>query len=237
MDNYIRDKYERKLFLSDSSPGPMSLISSLKETKNNLIDSEFSYGRDDSNTFKDSFSDSSTGSNYSKQLLLLSEMGFTDHEFNFKTLKAANGNMQDVLEIIVAANQKQKRKIVENNIFDEIEQVKPVHNSSVPLENLNEKTSVLMDDWRYNDESKEKNLFPTIIKDKDIDEKMPSENNNIHISISSNHNNPWDNNIEQREAEIQSASEIELPKKIEDPFDMYKSFKTNSSDNYFDNPW
>lgn len=236
MDNYIRDKYERKLFLSDSSQLNLSLKEK-ENSKNNLIDSEFSYGCDDSNNFKDSFSDFSTGPNYSKQLLLLSEMGFTDHEFNFKTLKAANGNMQDVLEIIVAANQKQKRKIVENNIFDEIEQVNPVLNSSLPLDNVNGKISVLMDDWGHSDGSKEKiakkSLSPVTIKDKYVDEKMSVETN-----ISSNHNNPWDNScIEQREAETQSASEIELQKKIEDPFDTYKSFKTSSSDNYFDNPW
>lgn len=235
MDNYIRDKYERKLFLSDSS----QLNSSLKEKenpKNKLIDSEFSYGCDDSNTFKDSFSDSSTGPNYSKQLLLLSEMGFTDHEFNFKTLKAANGNMQDVLEIIVAANQKQKRKIVGNNIFDEIEQVNPILNSSLPLNNLNEKTSVLIDDWGYSDESiGRKSLSHVTIKDKDIDKKIFVENNHI----SSNHDNPWDNSfIEQRENKTQSAPEIEVQEKItEDHFDTYKSFKTSSSDNYFDNPW
>ena len=235
MDNYIRDKYERKLFLSDSSQLNLSL-NEKNNSKNNLIDSEFSYGHNDSNTFKDSFSDCSTGPNYSKQLSLLSEMGFTDHEFNFKTLKAANGNMQDVLEIIVAANQKQKRKIVENNIFDEIEQVNPVLNSS--LDNVNEKISVLMDDWRHSDGSKEKivekNMSPITIKDKYVDEEMPAE----IINISSEHNNPWDNSCnEQRETETQSGSEIELQKKIEDPFDAYKSFKTSSSDNYFDNPW
>lgn len=47
---------------------------------------------------------------YAKQLDLLAEMGFHDREFNLKTLKAANGNMQDALEIIVAANQKLRNR-------------------------------------------------------------------------------------------------------------------------------
>ena len=33
--------------------------------------------------------------------------------------------MQEALEIIVAANNKQRRKTVDKNIFDEIEEVKP----------------------------------------------------------------------------------------------------------------
>lgn len=51
-----------------------------------------------------------SSSQYAKQLALLAEMGFTDREFNLKTLQAANGNMQDALEIIVAANQRLRKK-------------------------------------------------------------------------------------------------------------------------------
>jgi hypothetical protein len=60
--------------------------------------------------FKASTPDLASSAQFSKQLTLLTEMGFTDTDFNLKTLQAANGNIQDALEIIVAANQRLRKK-------------------------------------------------------------------------------------------------------------------------------
>lgn len=129
MENYIRDKYERKLFMDSdtvasfnhntSTSNPMVLkrgsLNSPKTPTNNLMDMpDFKVSTPELNT-------ASMGSSnaYDKQLSLLSEMGFNDTEFNLKTLKAANGNMQDALEIIVAANHKLKQSKQPEPFFDE----------------------------------------------------------------------------------------------------------------------
>ena len=123
MENYIRDKYERKLFVTDNSYGNSGSMS-LKS--NNLMDLESSCNSKDFD-FKPTIGLSEpSDAHYTKQLTLLNEMGFSDNEFNYKTLRAANGNMQEALEIIVATNQKQRRKHVDrNNLFDELEEAKP----------------------------------------------------------------------------------------------------------------
>lgn len=238
MENYIRDKYERKLFMADSSSGssgPMSLKSSSEErSKNNIMDSEFSYeSPSGSSAFKTSGSES-YNANFSKQLALLSEMGFTDTDFNYKTLKAANGNMQEALEIIVAANQKHRRKTVDRNIFDEIEEAKPsssnAQTSAKIDENLNKETfksppPIIMDDWGFESNAKDiKN--ETHIPESKVVVKEEKSNNKQAPS-----NNPWGNDFVD-----DSTSESE-PKKTEDPFDSYKAFRSSPSDNYFDNPW
>lgn len=240
MENYIRDKYERKLFMSDSSSGssgPMSLKSlSVEHSKHNIMDSEFSYEyTSGSNAFKTSVSESYTA-NFSKQLALLSEMGFTDADFNYKTLKAANGNMQEALEIIVAANQKQRRKTVDRNIFDEIEEVKPSSSTAQASakidEDLNKETfksppPITMDDWGFSNESNTKDIKnETHIPEPEVVVKEEKSNNKQASS-----NNPWGNDFVD-----DSTSESE-PKKTEDPFDSYKAFRSTPSDNYFDNPW
>lgn len=241
MENYIRDKYERKLFMVDNSTassGPMSLKSSSEErSKNNIMDSEFSYELHltSSNDFKTSSSEINNF-NFSKQLALLSEMGFTDTEFNYKTLKAANGNMQEALEIIVAANQKQRRKTVDRNIFDEIEEAKPstsnVQTFAVIDGDANDETfkshqPINMNDWGFNTESiskeiKNENPFsePRVI----VKEEKP---NNKQAS----NNNPWGNDF------VDDTIHESETKKTEHPFDSYSGFKSTPSDNYFDNPW
>jgi hypothetical protein len=243
MENYIRDKYERKLFMADcssGSSGPMSLKSkSLSEqsSKNNIMDNIF---LDDSpssgsSAFKTSASES-YNSNFSKQLALLSEMGFTDTDFNYKTLKAANGNMQEALEIIVAANQKQRRKTVDKNIFDEIEEARPSFSEQTATkidEDSNKETfksppPIDMDDWSFNNGSKVKDIKnEAIISEPEVIIKEENEKSNNKQAP----NNPWGNNFVD-----DSISESE-PENTEDPFDSYKAFRSTPSDNYFDNPW
>lgn len=242
MENYIRDKYERKLFMADcssGSSGPMSLKSkSLSEqsSKNNIIDNIFS---DDSpssgsSVFKTSASES-YNSNFSKQLALLSEMGFTDTDFNYKTLKAANGNMQEALEIIVAANQKQRRKTVDKNIFDEIEEARPSSSAQTSTkidEDSNKETfkspqSINIDDWGFDNCSNVKDIKnEAIISEPEVVIKEKEKSNSKQAP-----NNPWGNDFVD-----DSISESE-PKNTEDAFDSYKAFRSTPSDNYFDNPW
>lgn len=241
MENYIRDKYERKLFMSDSSSsssGPMSLKSvPTGRSANNIMDSEFSDepASTNLNSFKTSTSENSS-SNFSKQLTLLSEMGFTDTEFNYKTLKAANGNMQEALEIIVAANQKQRRKTVDRNIFDEFEEAKPssVQPSRGSVDDSDSKNfksppPIQLNDWGFRSETATKNPdegnnFAEIAAP--IQDKKPS-NNNKHSSS----NNPWGSD------HADDSLPDEEVKKTEDPFDSFKAFRSTTSDNYFDNPW
>ena len=204
------------------------------KSKNNLMDSEIYC--EQSNTFKNSTSDS-FNSNYSKQLTLLAEMGFTDTEFNYKTLKAANGNMQEALEIIVVANNKQRRKTVEKNIFDEIEEVKPsksIQNiyKDEPNVTFQSPPSIQMDDWGFENTSTSKvehsETFP-ISNDADVNvtEIVPVP---PVKTKQSNPSNPWDDNFEE------NSNAEKDSKKAEDPFDTYKAFKS-TTDNYFDNPW
>lgn len=236
MENYIRDKYERKLFMTDDGSTGTGRMYLNDKSKNNLMDSEVSYEQSSTNTFKNSSSDS-FNTNYSKQLTLLSEMGFTDTEFNYKTLKAANGNMQEALEIIVAANNKQRRKTVDKNIFDEIEEVKPQSTSSQHApknEQIISFQSPPMDDWGFESSSVSK-----VENSKTFDVSEHSEIPKIDEpapvtpveSKQSNTNNPWDDNF----VEDSSAAEKDS-KKSEDPFDSYKAFRS-TTDTYFDNPW
>jgi len=240
MENFIRDKYERKLFMADNSSGssgPMSLKSSSEGSKNNIMDSEFSYEFSSmgSNAFKTSSSES-YNANFSKQLALLSEMGFTDTDFNYKTLKAANGNMQEALEIIVAANQKQRRKTVDRNFFDEIEEAKPSTSyaqtfASIDGDANNEtfKTPqpLNMNDWDFNTESVSKEIKNEITFSQP---KVVAKEEKPNSKQAPN-NNPWGNDFVD-----DSIPESET-KKTEDPFDSYKGFRSTPSDNYFDNPW
>lgn len=238
MENYIRDKYERKLFMTESSTGlsgPMSLKHSGEKSKNNIMDTEFSF-ESSANDFKTS-SSGTYDSNYSKQLTLLSEMGFTDSEFNHKILKAANGNMQEALEIIVATNQKQKRKPSQKNIFDELEEAKPVvEDVKRPTEQSTYKSPppMHMDDWGFSSEP----AVP-VVKEEIAESKRPSEPEIVveetkpkKVNKQVSHN-PWDNEF----VDETSNSDHEPVKKSEDPFDTYKAFKTTPTDTYFDNPW
>lgn len=231
MENFIRDKYERKLFIDNSSSGTnrMSLNDNFK---NNLIDSEISMGTSES--FKNSPSDFSNSS-FNKQLTLLSEMGFTDTEFNYKILKASNGNMQEALEIIVASNNKQRRKTVEKNIFDEIEESKPPissDNTEKTESNISFKAPMPLpiDDWGFDATltSEKKHSEDLLIEEKienlELDESAPTPANNKQP-------NPWDDNIVEKDQGTEKDTNI-----IHDPFDTYKAFKSNT-DSYFDNPW
>lgn len=237
MENYIRDKYERKLFMSDSScssSGPMSLKSvPAGRSKNNIMDSEFADEPPSTNlnSFKSSTSDNSS-SNFSKQLTLLSEMGFTDTEFNYKTLKAANGNMQEALEIIVAANQKQRRKTVDRNIFDEFEEAKPAQPSKEAVDDSDAKNfksppPIQLDDWGFTNEISTKNLEEGN-NFAEITAPIQEKKSNINQSSS---NNPWGSDL------ADDAVPDDEVKKTEDPFDSFKAFRSTTSDNYFDNPW
>lgn len=243
MENYIRDKYERKLFITDSSSGssgPMPLKSSSDErSKKNLIDSEFSDepNSSSSNTFKTSSSES-CNTDFSKKLALLSEMGFTDTDFNYKTLKAANGNMQEALEIIVAANQKQRRKTVDRNIFDEFEEAKPSQSVSQTCFGIDEGShkesfksppSIQLDDWGFNSDSNAKEVKKENAHFSEPDVPIQEDKSNIK-QVSSN--NPWGNDFVDDSIPPESDS-----KRTEDPFDTYKAFRSTTSDNYFDNPW
>lgn len=210
----------------------MSLKSSGDKSKNNIMDSEFTSESSSANNFKTSSSET-FGSNYSKQLSLLSEMGFTDAEFNHKILKAANGNMQEALEIIVATNQKQKRRSSEKNLFDDLEEAKPateIVKSSNEQGGYKSPPPMHMDDWGFTSES------AVAEKDEKIEFKRSSETENIveEVKPKANKqpsNNPWDNEF------VEDAQDHEPVKKVEDPFDTYKAFKSTSTDTYFDNPW
>lgn len=142
MENYIRDKYERKLFMEDISSSNSRSIQNLRANSatkagikdDNLLDfddepspeSSMPSRADIRYPVKESAIEPtpiSSHSPYGNQLALLAEMGFVDSEFNLKALKAANGNTQEALEIIVAANQKQTRKPSGHSILDEIHAV------------------------------------------------------------------------------------------------------------------
>lgn len=240
MENYIRDKYERKLFMTDDISIATSRMSlSEKSKKNNLMDSEISF--EPSNTFKNSSSDS-FNNNYSKQLTLLSEMGFTDTEFNYKTLKAANGNLQEALEIIVASNNKQRRKTVEKNIFDDIQEVKLTSSVQNISKEQNKSTPpIQMDDWGFDSTSSSK-------VEMDCSENALISNHSdfpdIGVLVSdpvrtvqnkqSNSSNPWDDNFVEENPAIEKESKKAAA--ADDSFDTYKSFKS-TTDSYFDNPW
>ena len=99
---------------SSSSPQQSGTRMVLKK-KSSVMDD------DDLPEFKVSTPELTNNTQYAKQLTLLAEMGFTDTEFNLKTLQAANGNMQDALEIIVAANQRlRKKKSISSSASDEL---------------------------------------------------------------------------------------------------------------------
>lgn len=229
MENYIRDKYERKLFMTESNESaPLSLKSnSTDKPRANLLDSDRLFEFDGSNDFKKS---DYTDANYSKQLTLLSEMGFTDSEFNYKTLKASNGNMQEALEIIVASNQKSKRKSSERNIniFDEIQQeFSPVaSNSNIQSTDSFQVTPpIQLEEWGFDS-------TPVALDKKESKESVQSSTKSESVpEVKNNSNNPWDDNHAESEKEIDSS------KKSNDPFDTYKAFSSNTNDAYFDNPW
>lgn len=228
--------------MSDNSgnTGRMSLKSSSNEkSQNDLMDSQvFNSSYDiNSSAFKESSSESA-GVNYSKQLTLLSEMGFTDSEFNYKTLKAANGNMQEALEIIVAANQKNRRKTVDRNIFDEIEEAKPSpkFSSNVVEESKTSFKSpppIHMDDWGFNssaaDNTVKNEIHPVIdefVPEADVEKPKSLKNDKKH----SDPTNPWGEDFVE-DSSIEKDSKIK-----DDPFDSYKAFRS-TADSYFDNPW
>lgn len=246
MENFIRDKYERNLFANheDKVSGPMSLKNSAHGI--DLLSSGSS-SKDGYGFFKMMNSPEilsvSTSHPFAKQLDLLSEMGFKDSELNLKILKASNGNMQDALEIIVASNQKNRRKLSEKNIFDEFETVvqspKSMDSSfqtekdSISLRNqINISTEPVkspppmsMDDW--SSASTSVNVRTTEINPNI--ESVSSIQETRKPSVSSR--NPWDDDnnddAEKTEKEI---------KKQPDPFDSYSAFKPNS-EIFYDNPW
>lgn len=235
MENYIRDKYERKLFMVEGpsgSSGPMSLNDSGEKSKKNIMDSFVSSEFSSANDFKTNSFDNSS-SNYSKQLSLLSEMGFADSEFNHKILKAANGNMQEALEIIVATNQKQKRKTSERNIFDELEESKSsiIYKSPSENEGLKSPPPVHINDWGNSSEIsvgvKEEKLEFKILLESDI---VPEDVKSIKNTQPSS--NPWDAEF------VEDLIDKDSTKKVEDsPLDTFKAFKSTPTDTYFDNPW
>jgi len=207
----------------------MSLKShSSERRKSNLLDSEALVNTGNSNGFK-KCSAEGMETNYSKQLTLLSEMGFTDSDFNYKTLRAANGNLQEALEIIVAANQKSRKKTVErNNIFDEINQETSTKDAPVNIE-IKEKFQssppIQMDDWGFDS---------TPIVEMNNKESVESVKSNSNVEViepkPKSSTNPWDEDQSENSKETES-------KKPHDPFDTYKAFSSTTSDTYFDNPW
>ena len=206
-----------------------------KSTKN-FMDTEISF--DSSINSKNVSSDSFT-TNYSKQLVLLSEMGFTDTEFNHKTLKAANGNMQEALEIIVASNNKQRRKTNDRNIFDEIEEIKTsnsVQNASKSEQNIifQSPSSIQMDDWGFENTSTrtvEHSVSEPIFNHEEVSKfNEPTPTPPVQNKQSNSHN-PWDDNFIEEDSNVKKES-----KHTDDPFDTYKAFKS-TADNFFDNPW
>lgn len=239
MENYIRDKYERKLFMNDGGSGHMSLNSdSAKFSRKNIMDSDFGYEskKPEASNFKSSNNFEVSESNYSKQLTLLTEMGFTDTEFNYKTLKAANGNMQEALEIIVAANHKSRRRTVEKSLFDELDDKvasnsnshnQTVDRHSIPISNeYKSPPPIQLDDWGTNNtevKNSSNDLVESLIPQKnneqdEVSKPEPSSEKTKHSS-----NNPWGTE--------------EDDKKLDDAFDSFKAFRSTGSDNYFDNPW
>lgn len=89
MEQYIRDKYERKLFMNPNqrnSMGPMTLTS-----KRNSFEAENS-------------SKTSTAFAFSRQLQQLKEMGFQNHTKCMEALKSTNGDMQSAIDKLTANN-------------------------------------------------------------------------------------------------------------------------------------
>jgi hypothetical protein len=249
MENFIRDKYERNLFMNheDKVGGPMSLKNSAHGI--DLLSS----GSSSKDGFKMSSPEIlslSLSHPFAKQLNLLSEMGFKDSELNLKILNASNGNMQDALEIIVASNQKNRRKPSEKNIFDEFETIEQspksmdssfqTEKSSLSLENQIRTPSVsvkspppmLMDDW--SSASTSVNVSKPLERTTEINKNLESVSAIQEArkpSISSG--NPWDDIVINDDSE---TKEEEIKKTLPDPFDSYSAFKPNS-DTFYDNPW
>lgn len=189
---------------------------------------------------------------YNKQLDLLAEMGFHDREFNLKTLKAANGNMQDALEIIVAANQKLRNKPSVNkappskNILDELDSIspapattsqawpeEPIPSPIVPIES--QFASVSLDEpWGSIEESK-----PVKTKIAPLEETHePEPQSQEYQSQDYQYNEPEPHEPESTEQETSNEQE-DTHDYSNDPlaFNPFKSSTTPYSDDLFANPW
>jgi hypothetical protein len=86
MEQYIRDKYERKLFMSPDARGSMPVTAA---ARGNI-----------------SHSSSSSGTNigrYPLQMKSLREMGFTDVNANAEAVNASKGNLQEAIEALLAS--------------------------------------------------------------------------------------------------------------------------------------
>ncbi|KAI9137256.1 hypothetical protein BKA69DRAFT_937576 [Paraphysoderma sedebokerense] len=88
MEQYIRDKYERKTFMNGSSRNTSTMDSRRSSVGTN-------YGNMSS-------TNSSLSSKYAAQISRLRDMGFTYDEWNIKALEKSNGDVQNAVEHILS---------------------------------------------------------------------------------------------------------------------------------------
>ncbi len=230
---------------SGSSPQQSSTRMTLKK-KTSIVDD------DDLPEFKVSTPDMNASSSlqFSKQLVLLAEMGFTDTEFNLKTLQAANGNLQEALEIIVAANQRlRKKKSISASTADEIELFSTANSfapvkKQQPIVDLMDSLDLGMNNTSSNSRkssSTSANAGPALFNDdsnpwSQLDSKSGNHFSESFDPISSPHE-PVIEEVVIPEVEDKDEDEKD---NNDDPlaFNPFKSTTSNQfSDDLFANPW
>lgn len=135
MEQYIRDKYERKLFMNPtqrSSVGPMALSS-----KRSSFD-------DDSGKAKGSIYNKSQPV-YFKQMQQLQDMGFTDKAKCTSALEATNGDVQACIDKLTATHLSPKAKPYTSSGFEDLlgtsfseSTSKPVQSTSIGIKAENQ---------------------------------------------------------------------------------------------------
>src|SRR5262249_39307117 len=91
MEQYIRDKYERKLFMSAEYHKSLSHGPSRKSIPNAAV-------------VANSAERKTSPERYPLQLKSLKEMGFIDQSANAETLSRTGGNLQQTIEILLSNN-------------------------------------------------------------------------------------------------------------------------------------
>ena len=88
MEQYIRDKYERKIFMNSSSVHRSSSIPSSTSAA--------------AKTTAATTTTTTANKSYQEQMIKLREMGFTQPVANMTALQATNGNLQEAIDRLVS---------------------------------------------------------------------------------------------------------------------------------------